>query len=63
MQDDRSTKDIPIITHLRTNDADELAEFTQGWDQEHIQLKKGTFEWETSIVQIDGFQFIEEFYG
>ena len=63
MKDDRSTNDVPIITHLRTNDADELAEFAQGWNQEYLQLKKGTFEWETRIIQIHGFQFIEEFYG
>ena len=63
MQDDSSTKDVPIITQLKTNDADELAEFVRGWDQEHIQLTKGTFEWETCIIEIDGFQFSEEFYG
>ena len=63
MQDDRFKKDVPIITHLRANDIDELAEFAQGWDQEYLQLKKGRFEWSTIIIQIDGFQFIEEFYG
>ena len=63
MKDNRSTNDVPIITHLRTKDADELAEFAQGWNQEYIQLKKGAFEWDTRIIQIDGFQFIEEFYG
>ncbi|MGK7893113.1 MAG: helix-turn-helix domain-containing protein [Xenococcus sp. (in: cyanobacteria)] len=63
MQDDPFAKDVPIITQLKTNDADELAEFVRGWDQEHIQLTKGTFEWETCIIEIDGFQFSEEFYG
>ena len=59
----QSINDVPIITRLKTYDADELAEFVRGWDQEHIRLSKGTFEWETCIIQIDGFQFSEEFYG
>lgn len=63
MKDDSSTKDVPIITNLRTNDVDELAEFFRGWNQEYIQLKKGIFEWETTIIQIGEFQFMEEFYG
>ena len=63
MQDDRFTKDVPRISQLKTNDPDELAEFVRGWDQEHIQLTKGTFEWETCIIEIDGFQFSEEFYA
>ncbi len=63
MRDERFKKYTPKITHLRTNDADEVAEFAQGWDQEYLQLKKGRFEWATRIIQIDGFQFMEEFYG
>ena len=63
MQDDRSSKNVPIITQLKTNDLDELAEFIRGWDQEYIQLKKGIFEWETCIIQIGDFQFSEEYYG
>ena len=63
MQDDRSSKNFPIVTQLKTNDADELLEFIRGWDQEYIQLKKGKFEWETCIIQIGDFQFSEEFYG
>ena len=63
MPDDNSTKNVPIIAHLKTNDGDELAQFVRGWNQEHIQLTKGTFEWETCIIEIGGFQFSEEFYG
>ena len=63
MTDDSSTKDVPIITNLRTNDLDALAQFVRGWNQEYIQLKKGTFEWKTTIIQIGDFQFTEEFYG
>ncbi|MDJ0679912.1 MAG: helix-turn-helix domain-containing protein [Xenococcaceae cyanobacterium MO_167.B52] len=63
MTDYSSTKDVPIITNLRTNDVEELAEFVRGWNQEHIQLKKGAFEWKITIIQIGEFQFIEEFYG
>ena len=63
MQRDRSSKDIPIITQLKTNDGDELMEFIRGWDQECIQLAKGKFEWETCIIKIGDFQFSEEFYG
>ncbi|MGK7893697.1 MAG: hypothetical protein AB4372_08745, partial [Xenococcus sp. (in: cyanobacteria)] len=63
MQENPFTKDVPIVTQLKTNDTDELAEFVPGWDQEHIQLTKGIFEWETCIIEIGGFQFSEEFYG
>ena len=63
MRDERSKKYSLTITHLRTNDVDEVAEFAQGWDQEYLQLKKGRFEWQTRIIQIDGFQFMEEFCG
>ena len=50
-----------VITHLKTQDADELAEFAfaQGWDEEYIQLKKGKFEIEISFIQVGGYQFIE----
>ena len=63
MPGDRSSKNIPLITQFKTNDADELLEFIRGWDQEGIQLKKGKFEWGTYIIQIGDFQFSEEFYG
>ena len=63
MRGDRATKDVPIITRLKTHDADELAEFTRGWDEEYIQLKKGTFEMEICVIEIGAFQFIEQFSG
>ncbi|MGK7947574.1 MAG: hypothetical protein AB4368_01885 [Xenococcaceae cyanobacterium] len=63
MPDDSSTKDVPIITHLKTNDVDELAEISKGWDEEFVQLKKGLFDWYTTIIQIGNFQFIEVSYG
>ena len=43
MTDDSSTKDVPIITHLRTKDVDELAEFVRGMfgESPSTTLKKG----------------------
>ena len=63
MKDDRSTNDVPIITRLKTYDADELAGFAsaQGWNEKYIQLKKGVFGMEMNIVEIGDFQFIEQF--
>ncbi len=63
MKDKQSTSNVPIITRLKTQDIDELAEWARGWEQEHTQLQKGAFEWESCIIEIDGFQFIEELYG
>ena len=60
MENNHSTKDV-TITHLKTYDADDLARFAQGWDQEYIQLKKGVFEMESKIIHIAGFQLIEQF--
>ena len=63
MQDDNSTKDVPLITHLKTNDVDEIVIFARGWDQEYTQLKKGPFDWYLTLIQIGNFQFYEVFCG
>ena len=61
MPDDLFINHVPIITHLKTPDCDELAELARGWDEEYIQLKKGVFEMELNLIQIGSFQFIEQF--
>lgn len=55
-----SSNIVPIISQLKTKDVDELAEFASGWDQDFVQLKRGTFEMEINIIQIGDFQFIEQ---
>lgn len=52
---------FPIISHLKTQDVDELAELASGWDQDFVQLKRGTFGFEINVIQIGDFQFIEQF--
>ena len=59
MQDDRSTKDVPLITNLKTSDSDEMSAFIRGWDHEYVQLQRGKFPWKIDIIQIGEFQIFE----
>lgn len=56
-------RSIPLISHFKTNDSDEMSQFIKGWDQEYIQLEKGQFSWEIDIIQIGKFQIYEESFG
>jgi len=53
----------PQILHIRTQHSDEMSDLVPDWQQEYIQVQKGTFSWENMILQIGDFQFIEEFFG
>ncbi len=62
MSDVRWINNVPIITRLNTQDADELEDLAQehGWDEEYLQLKKGKFDMEICLIQVGDWQFIEQ---
>ena len=55
-------QDSPLITRFKTSESNELPEIPSGWDQNYIQLKRGRFEWEITLIQLQQIQIFEAAY-
>ena len=51
------------ISHLKSNDPDEISEILKDWNHEYIPLERSKYSWDIDLIEIDEFQIFEQSFG